>query len=138
MNVGEKDEALTSWFESLSSGYKYRAKYSMKTFFKFLFSQGWNDVSGDLVLERHVENRKSDDKKVKYYFDDLLPVFVKWIVKDREVAHNTAVTSAHTVRGFFRHHREPLQIQNGKIKTVEKRKRWHSFSKEDLSKMVQV
>lgn len=133
----EKDEALHNWYESLSMGYQRRCRYSMKKFFNFLSAQGWKKVSGDIILEKHFENRKSDDKKAKFYFDDLLPLFVVWLEKNG-ISNNSAVTTANSVRGFFKHHREPLQIQNGRIRRIEKRKRWHSFSLYELVKMVQV
>ncbi|MFH0748320.1 MAG: site-specific integrase [Candidatus Bathyarchaeota archaeon] len=134
----ERDEALESWYESIvSDNYRNRAKYSVNKFFRFLAFQGWKEVSGDLILERHVENRKSDDKKVRYYFDDLLPSFLKWL-EDGGLAHNSSCTSVNTIRGFFKFHREPLQVQNGKIKEIEKAKSWHCFSLDELIKMVQV
>lgn len=136
-NQEKRDAALDRWFDGVNSdNYRQRAKYSMQKFFRFLTSKGWTDISGDLILQTHLENRKSDDKQVKYYFDDLLPRFVKWL-KDGGLAHNSACTTANTIRGFFKFHREPLQI-NGKIKEIEKAKTWHSFSKDELSKMVSV
>lgn len=41
------------------------------------------------------------------------------------------------VRSFFKYHREPLQVQ-GNIKTIETKKRYHAYTRDELVKMTEV
>jgi integrase len=132
-----KDKAFGEWLNSLEDRYQDNCRLAFGKFMEFLKEKsGWKEVSGDLILSRHEANRKSDDKKVKYYFDDLIPTFVTWY-EAKGVSHNYATVQVAMVRSFFKFHREPLLVQK-KIKLIEVKKRYHSFTKDELVKMVQV
>ncbi len=133
----DKDEALNQWLNSIEGEYRDKCQYAFTNFMKFIRQKHeWKKVTGDIILSKHLENRKSDDKKVKYFFDDLAPSFMTWYEAEG-VTHNTAVSQVGMIRGFFRFHREPLQVQK-KIRVLEVKKRYHAFTKDELVKMVQV
>jgi len=107
-------------------------------FLEFLKEQGWQNPTGDSMLERHVMNRKSDDNKTKYEIDDLIPKFVSWL-KEKGITHNSAVNMAVPIRGFFKYHREPLKVQKSSGTTLkETKKKYHIFAKEELARMVKL
>jgi len=133
-----EDIALKEWLDGQEGEYRDKCRYAFAKFTEFVKEKTtWENVNGDLVLRRHTENRKSDDKKVKFYFDDLAPAFVNW-VEAKGTSHNYAVFQLGMVRGFFKYHREPLQVIRGKVKTVEVKKRYHAYQFDELVKMVQV
>ena len=134
----DKDVAFNEWLDSQEGQYKQKCR---RTFLKFMaFTKdkySWKEVSGDIILSKHVENRKSDDKKIKYFFDDLIIGFITGI-ESQGPCHNFAIVQAAMVKSFFTYHREPLQVQGKKMKKVETRKRYHAYSRDELVKMVQV
>ena len=134
----EKDQALNQWLTNFEGAYRYRCYLAFNKFMAFLREKhDWKEVSGDTILSKHIENRKSDDKKIKYFFDDLITDFMMRI-ESQGPCHNSAVVQAAMVRSFFTYHREPLQVQGKKMKKVETRKRYHAYSRDELVKMVQV
>lgn len=135
-----EDKAFTDWLESISKpSYQQGRRDTFLIFLDYLREkEGWENPTGDKVLQKHVENRKSDDKKAKFYFDDLLPKFVDWLKEERGVSHNSAVSLSTHVRGFFAYHRDPLKIRKGKIQRIEKAKRYHVFKQSELRDMVRV
>jgi hypothetical protein len=131
------DEALNEWLSTLDGRYRQKSRLAFLKFMNFLKEKtGWTELSGDLILAKHVENRTSANKKVKYFFDDLIPSFMLWR-QSQGVSHNSALVQAAMVKGFFKYHREPLQVQ-GRMKFVEIRKRFHAYTKDELTRMVQV
>jgi integrase len=133
-----KDEALEQWVNNLEGDYKYRCQKAFLKFIEFLKdSQNWKEASGDTILAKHLENRKSDDKKIKYYFDDLIPSFIAWY-KNKGPSHNFIVVQAGMVQSFFKYHREPLQIQSKRMRRIEVKKRYHAYTRDELVRMVQV
>jgi integrase len=131
------DEALNEWLSSLEGRYKQKCRSAFLKFMEFLKEKtGWKEISGDIILSKHAENRKSEEKKTKYFFDDLIPVFILWL-QSKGLSHNSAVVQASPVKSFFKYHREPLQVQ-GRMKFVETRKRFHAYTKDELTRMVQV
>ena len=142
-----KDVALNEWLSSLEGEYRQKCNLAFNHFKTFLKEKcGWKEVSGDIILSKHLENRKSDDKKLKYFFDDLMPVYMMWFESQgspslnhnsKKVSHNYVVTNNFMVRSFFKYHREPLQVQ-GRIRVIEVKKKFHAFTKDELTKMAQV
>ncbi len=134
----DKDVAFNEWLDSQEGQYKQKCR---RTFLKFMtFTKdrySWKEVSGDIILSKHVENRKSDDKKIKYFFDDLILSFLMW-VEAKGPSHNFAVVQAAMVKSFFKYHREPLQVQGKKMNFVETKKRYHAYTKDELLNMVRV
>jgi len=135
-----EDKAFIEWLQSIQKPtYQRNCSDSFVTFLDFLReSEKWENPTGTDVIARHYENRKSDDKKVKFYFDDLMPKFVDWLTENKGLSHNSAISITGQVRGFFTFHREPLKIQKGKPKQIEKAKNYHAFTRDELSKMVRV
>ena len=132
-----KDLALSEWLDKQRGRYQQKCRSGFSRFMRFIQEKyGWEHVTGDIILSRHTENRKADDKKVKYFFDDLIPPFILWIESIGN-SHNSAVVQAATVKSFFKYHREPLQVQ-GRIRFRETKKRYHAYNKDELVKMVQV
>ena len=132
-----EDEALKEWLSSLEGRYKQKCRSGFLKFMDFLIEKtGWKELSGDIILSKHVENRKSEDKKTKYFFDDLIQSFMLWL-QFKGLSHNSAVVQASTVKSFFKYHREPLQVQ-GRVKFIETRKQFHAYTKDELTQMVQV
>jgi len=132
-----EDEALNEWLASQKGRYQQKCRSVFVKFMEFLEEKtGWKEVSGDLILSKHVENRKAEEKKVKYFFDDLIPSFMVWR-QSQGLSHNSAFVQASMMKGFFKYHREPLQVQ-GRMQFVETRKRFHAYTKDELTRMVQV
>jgi integrase len=131
------DESITNWLDTLSASYRNRAKYGFKRFFEFLRSEGWEEVTGELIINKHFENRRSEDRTTKFYFDDLMPKFLKYLVS-QGLTNNSAVVTVNSVRGFFKYHREPLQVHRGRIQRREVRRKWHTPSIDELRQMVQI
>ncbi len=135
--MSENDKALNEWLDNQQGRYKYSCNAAFEKFMCYLKEkQGWIEVSGDLILAKHGENRKSDDKKIKYYFDDLIPRFIQWY-EASGVSHNSAVVWASMIKSFFLYHREPLQVQK-RIRVEEVKKRYHAYTKDELISMVKV
>lgn len=133
-----EDVAFNEWLDSQEGQYKQRCRRTFLKFMAFIKDKyNWKEVSGDIILSKHIENRKSDDKKIKYFFDDLIPSFVMW-VEAKGPSHNFAVVQAAMVKSFFKYHREPLQVQGKKMNFVETKKRFHAYSKDELLSMVRV
>ena len=135
-----EDKAFVEWLESIgSTGYQRQCRDCFLEFLEFLEkSEGWVKPTGDSVIQRHNENRKSDNQKTKFFFDDVLPKFVDWLKETRGLEHNSAVSKSQPIRGFFKFHREPLKIQRGKLEYVEKTKKYHVFQRDELARMVKV
>lgn len=135
-----KDEAYQQWLESIQSrAYQKRSRDIFLRFLKFLETQGFENPTGDSILKQHKANRKSDDNKTRYQFDDLIPKFSQWLIDTSSVTHNSAVNLAIPIQGFFKFHREPLKIQQSDITKVrEVIKKFHIFTQLDLAKMVRV
>jgi len=132
------DKAFVEWLESIDRpAYQTACRDSFVRFLDFLKENGWEDPSATEIIQRHYENRKRDNPKEKFYFDDLLPKFLDWL-KAQGIQHNSAVTMTTHIRGFFKFHREPLRIQRGKLVYVEKAKKYHVFRHRELCKMVRV
>jgi hypothetical protein len=105
----------------------------------FLKEQGWENISGDILLERHKQNRKSDDNKTKYELDDLIPKFIQWLKENKGMKHNSAINTSVPIRGFFKFHREPLRVQKSSNTTYkETKKKYHIFTQEELQRMVKL
>jgi len=73
----------------------------------FISARGIKNPTGDMIIELHKQNRKSDDAKVKYYFDDALLRFVEWLEQKSNLSYNSAITLISPLRGFFSYFREP-------------------------------
>lgn len=136
--IKTKDIALEEWLDRQEGRYKQKCEYSFAKFIAFIKEKyGW-DMNGDSILAKHKANRKSDDNKMKYFFDDIIPSFIMWIEHSGN-SHNSAFVQAATVKGFFKFHREPLQVQDKGFKNFrEVVKRYHAYTKDELVKMVQV
>ena len=136
----QKDKAFIQWLESISSEeYKRSCQKSFLTFLDFLKEQGWENISGDMILERHKQNRKSDENKIKYEIDDFVPKFVQWLKEQRGLEHNSAINTSVPIRGFFKYHRESLRIQKSSNTIYkETKKKFHIFTQEELSRMVKL
>ncbi|MCJ7634095.1 tyrosine-type recombinase/integrase [Candidatus Bathyarchaeota archaeon] len=128
---------MSKWIESLNPKGQYRGKcrLAFNKFIRFLKEKYGLDMNGDVIIAKHTENRKSDDKRIKYFFDDLIPPFMTWLEIDN--SHNSVVVQVAMVKSFFKHLREPLQVQ-GNIKFRESKKRYHAYTKDELTKMVSV
>jgi hypothetical protein len=105
----------------------------------------WKDATGDTILARHIENRKSDDNKVKFWFDDLIPKFKDYLMTEYQsprtknpLSKNSAITKANAVSSFFSFHRYGLEIKRGKMSIEEIAKKHHTFNRNELSAMVKV
>ena len=124
-----RDKAYAEWLESSQSkSYQKVRRDTFLRFLKFLKEQGFKNPTGDSILKQHKENRKLDDNKIKYQFDDLIPKFSQWLLDTRDITHNSAVNLAVPIKGFFRYHREPLKGQVSAITTIkETRKKYHIF-----------
>jgi integrase len=134
----QNDKALIEWLESLSSEeYQRSCQKSFLTFLDFLNEQGWTNPSGDSILDRHKQNRKSGDNKIKYELDDFIPKFIQWLKESRGLKHNSAINKSAPIRGFFKFHREPLRIQKSS-NIIYKKTKFHIFTKEELSRMVRL
>jgi len=137
-----EDKAYIEWLQSKASlNYQRSCQNSFLTFLEFLKKQGWKNPSGDTLLTKHKENRKSDDNKVKFEIDDLIPKFIQWLEEKEKnpLDHNSAINTSVPIRGFFKYHREPLQVQQTSFTTYkEKVKSYHTFTQEELQKMVRV
>lgn len=135
------DNAYQEWLVSVQSqSYQKVCRDIFLRFLKFLKEkEGFDNPTGDLILKQHKENRKSDDNKTKYYFDDLIPKFSQWLLENRDITHNSAVNLAVPIKGFFKYHREPLNVQPSDMTRIrETRKKFHMFTQDELSKMVRV
>ncbi|MCJ7634339.1 site-specific integrase, partial [Candidatus Bathyarchaeota archaeon] len=131
------DIALNEWLVRQKGRYKQKCEMSFNKFMAFIKERlGWTEVSGDIILSKHVENRKSEDKRVKYLFDDLIQPFMTWI-EEHGNSHNSAVVQVGMVRGFFKYYRERLEVQDP-IGFNETKKRYHAYSRDELVKMVEV
>lgn len=137
-NAGEitKDEAIEAWLINREGKYKQQCRLAFIKFRRFLKEKYGLEMNGDSILAKHVANRKSDDKKVKYFFDDAIKTFVLWM-EEQGNAHNSAVVQSGMVRSFFKHHREKLEVVDG-INFKETRKRYHIYTRDELMKMVEV
>jgi hypothetical protein len=142
------DKAFMDWLKGITKeSYQIYCRDAFIVFLQYLRDvEGWKEPTGDLVIQQHYDNRKSDDKPTKYYFDNLLPMFVDWLEKEynnprtkqKSMNHNSAVSLSGAVRGFFRFHREELKVQRGKIQYEEKAKGYHTFKQKELAEMVRV
>lgn len=131
------DKALNDWLVRQKGRYKQKCHSSFNKFMAFIKERlGWTEVSGDIILAKHVENRKSEDKRVKYLFDDLIQPFMTWI-EEHGNSHNSAVVQVGMVRGFFKYYRERLEVQDP-IGFNETKKRYHAYTRDELVKMVEV
>ena len=103
----QKDKAYMEWLQSIGSlNYQRNCQNSFLSFLEFLKEQQWENPSGDMLLKRHKENRKSDDNKIKYEIDDLIPKFIQWCKEKKGMKHNSAINTSVPIRGFFNFHRE--------------------------------
>jgi len=136
----QNDKAYIEWLESIgSANYQRNCQNSFLTFLEFLRGQGWKEPTGDMILERHKQNRKSEDSKTKYEIDDLIPKFTQWLIEAKGMKHNSAINTATPLRGFFNFHREPLKVQRSTYTTYkETKKKYHVFTQEELQRMVKL
>ena len=104
------DEALETWLSNQEGRYKQKCQSAFTKFLRFLKEQYGEDLNGDKVLAKHFENRKSDDNQIKYFFDDSILPFMKWL-EEAGNAHNSAVVQSGCVRSFFKYYRERLEVQ---------------------------
>lgn len=134
-----EDKSFVEWLESQNSiEYQNQCRDTFLLFLEFLEKEeGIKNPTGDMIIEFHKQNRKSDDSKVKYFFDDCLLRFVEWLKQKRNVSYNSAITLVSPLRGFFSYFREPLKIRRGKLAYKEIGKRYHFFTFEELRRMVQ-
>jgi len=137
-----KDQAYREWLESSQSqSYQKVRRDIFPRFLKFLEENGFENPTGDSILERHKQNRKSDDNKIKYQFDDLIPKFSQWLLDKGkgDIIHNSAVNLAVPIKGFFKFHREPLRVQVSAITTIKETvKKFHTFTQTELQRMFRV
>ena len=70
----KSDEAYEEWLEASEGDYQRKCRDAFLLFLDFLREkEGFEDPTASGILARHTENRKSDDKKVKHYFDTGAP-----------------------------------------------------------------
>jgi len=124
-----RDSAYKEWLESVQSkSYQKVCRDIFLRFLKFLETQGFKNPTGDSILKKHIENRKSDDNKTKYQFDDLIPKFSQWLLDNRDITHNSAVNLAVPIKGFFKFYREPLKVQTSAITQIKETAKNFIFS----------
>lgn len=134
------DTAFIEWLEAQKKGYQKICRNSMMDYIEFLESEGLT-FTPTQILQKHKQNRKQDDNKVRYWFDDTIVRFVEYLKQTRNLSHNSAIANASSLRGFFSFHREPLQIRKsdkGKVSFEETTKKYHCFRHHELVKMVSV
>lgn len=147
--IDRDDQACAEWLEAQEGHYKRKCRSAFLLFLDFLREKGgFEDPTGDKILAQHTENRKSDDKKIKHYFDDLIPKFHSWLkveyvspMTGKPMTHNSASATVAPIRGFFAFHRASLELtktQQDKIAMIEVRKKYHAFKHEELAKMARV
>ena len=129
MSGKTEDQALEKWLSSQHGRYRQKCEASFNKFQAFLKEKYGLNLNGDTLLAQHVANRKSEDKKVKYFVDDLIPPFMAWL--EEKNAHNSPVVQSGMVRGFFKYHRERLEVQS-RIGFNETKKRYHAYTRDEL------
>lgn len=148
-DIDLSDKALVDWLTAQKESYQGSCKRAFELYQQFLRrKEGLKEVSGDSILEQHRKNRDKKENGEKYFFDDSMIRFVKWLTNEYEspltkkpLEYNSAVTSCGNVRGFFAYLRQELEIR-GKDKEElahkQKVKKWHAFRQPELAKMARV
>ncbi|MCJ7631659.1 site-specific integrase [Candidatus Bathyarchaeota archaeon] len=130
------DKALNEWLVRQKGRYKQKCEMSFSKFTSFLKEKHGMDLNGDGVLSKRMEDRKSDDPSVRYFFDNAIYPFTTWL-EEHGNSHNTAVVQSGMVRSFFKYYRMRIEVQD-KIGFNETKKRYHAYTRDELYKMVEV
>ncbi len=132
----DKDEALETWLSNQKGRYKQKCSLVFGKYLRFLKEKYNLEMNGDRILAQHIENRKSEDLRVKYFFDDTIQPFMAWM-ETQGNAHNSAVVHSGMLRSFFKYYRMRLEVQS-RIGFNETKKRYHIYTHDELVKMVEA
>jgi len=127
MQTQDNSKATTEWLNTLK-GENTRRSYSTnwKNWLKYCVAKGLPS-NGSAILEDIKQRRQSNDNTVKFFWDNEIPKFFKWLQTEYKsektknpLPESTALTCVNVVRGFFSYHRYTLEIQKDKLPTSEK------------------
>lgn len=84
-------------------------------------------ANGEAQLEDMKTRRQSNDQTVKFFYDNEVPKFFKWLtteyrspLKQKPLSESSALSVCTAVRSFFSYHRYGLEIQKDKLPSSEK------------------
>ena len=135
----EKDKVLKEFLEVQKSEETItKYKTDMNLFCSYIV------MTPTEIKELRLRQEKSDKKEEKYFFEDKLKAFWKWLwtdykgTKGKAVSKSSASSMCVGVRGFFKHIRSQLKMQKGDIPQPTKAKGEHVFTLEELQMMFRV
>jgi hypothetical protein len=123
----DNSKAVLEWLDSArteSTRKNYVIRWSY--WIEYCKLKGLPD-SGDKQLEDMKQKRQSTDNEKKYFYDNEVVMFFKWLttefkgeVTNKPLSESSALAYSTAVRSFFAYHRYTLEIQKDKLPTSEK------------------
>jgi hypothetical protein len=102
--------------------------------------------NGSVIPEDMKKRRLSSDQKEKYFYDNEVVKFFKWVQTDfkgkigRPLTDSSALSYTTPVRSFFAYQRYTLEVQKARLPTIEEVQRTetdHAFDIYQLREMSQ-
>jgi integrase len=142
----DNSKSVIDWLNSCKPSVKDQYTMRWAVWIQYAKTHGL-PINGDLQLEDMKLKRNSSDNETKFFYDNVIPQFYNWILKDyksptaKQVSDSTALGTVNAVRSFFSYHRYPLQIKKGALPSSEKVKTImidHAFTVYELRNIAKI
>lgn len=101
--------------------------------------------NGSKQLADHKKRRLSSDNTVKFFYDNEIPKFFKWLqteykgkTTNEPLSESSALAVTTAIRSFFAYHRYRLEIRKGELPSSEKVKRVYIDHKFDIYQLREL
>lgn len=121
------DKAVAEWIASTKSKqttYQYKQRWNM--WLQFCKAKDLL-LSGTEQLEDMKIKRQSEDNTEKYFYDNEVPKFFRWLQTEfkgktthKPLSENSALAATTAIRSFFAYHRYTLEIKKDALPSSEK------------------
>ena len=125
-NEETNDKAVSEWLNGCKSeGTKQVYENNFRFWLEYSTKKGLLK-SGSEQLEDIKQKRVSTDSTIKYFYDNEILKFFKWLKTEHKgkrgqtLSESYALAVVNTVRSFFAFHRYTLDIQKDKLPSSEK------------------
>lgn len=120
------DKAKTEWLNSQKQNTQWQYKARFEIWLQYCKIKKIAS-SGSEQLEDIKTRRLSNDNTVKYFYDNEIPRFFKWLQSEyktkktgKPLSESSALSVCTAIRGFFAYHRYTLEIKKDALPSSEK------------------
>lgn len=125
-NKNKMDKAKLEWLNAQKQNTRWQYDGRFEIWVQYCKIKGLPS-SGSQQLEDIKVRRLSNDNAAKYFYDNEVPKFFKWLQTEyktkktgKPLSESSALSVCTAIRGFFAHHRYRLEIKKEALPSSEK------------------